>query len=110
MKKVTLHLLLIALIGTGAAWINRAPKTGKFSPHRYSVASISSNGLKYYWGNDITALGWVEGVNYDCLSPYTTTCTFAADPINDQADAGGHYFNSWEILSASFESGTFTLD
>ncbi len=108
MKKVTLYFWLIALIGTGAAWINKPPRTGKFLPHRFSVKL--KDGTKYYWEYDITSLGWVEGVNYDCLPPNGATCTFAADPINDQADAGGHYFNSWDILSASFEAGTWTLD
>ncbi|MBS1661870.1 MAG: hypothetical protein JST68_12560 [Bacteroidetes bacterium] len=112
MKKVTLHLLLIALIGTGAAWVNKSPNTGKgkFVAHRYSYKSKSLDGTKYYWTYDITSLGWMEGTNYDCLTPNSATCTFAADPSDNMVDANGNYFLLTDILSTSFESGTFTLD
>ncbi|HEY6899996.1 MAG TPA: hypothetical protein VI233_05110 [Puia sp.] len=116
MKKVTLHLLLIALIGTGAAWINKPPKTGKaskagkFTIHKYSFRMKSLDGTKWYYTYDITALGWLEGVNYDCITPSSQVCTFSADTSDDMGDANGNYFQSWDVLSTSIENGVFTLD
>lgn len=109
MKKIKLHLLLLALLGIGAAWVNKPPKASKSSIHKYSFRMYSSDGTKLYYVYDLTSLGYQEGVNYDCYNS-SYTCTFMGDPLLSHSDFTGTYFYIWNIPSSGInKSGMFVL-
>jgi hypothetical protein len=109
MKKIKLHLLLMALLGMGAAWVNK-PVEARNPIHIYSYRMTGASGTKYYFTYDLTSLGWQEGYDYDCtLANYT--CTFMADPIYMQTDFNGDFFYIWNMPSSGIDnSGFFTVD
>jgi hypothetical protein len=57
MKKIKLHLLLLAVLGIGAAWVNK-PKALPPTYHNYSFLHKSSDGSRLYYGKDLTAVQW----------------------------------------------------
>jgi hypothetical protein len=92
MKKIKWHLLLIALLGICAGYTNK--------PHKFLTAKgqemdtyafwYETNGRLYY-GFDLTSMGWVQGLDYDCAYP-SAICTFIADPTRSHSDLTGSYF------------------
>lgn len=103
MKK---YLLLLALAGIGAAWIN---KTSPRDIHKFSFRMYSYDGTKIYWGYDITSYGWQEGTDYDCAYSPAATCTFMANPLLSHLDTNGNYFYVSDILVSGTEKGDFYL-
>ena len=101
MKKVKLHLVLVALLAIGAAWINRprVPATN----HNYSFRFKSSDGTKIYWGSDLTLLNYTKGIDYICVSP-ATTCTFYANPSNSHTDLTGNYFYVSDVPAGGYDN------
>jgi hypothetical protein len=90
------YLLLFAIVGIAAAWVNKPLKSSRFGLHKYSYRFRSYDGTRWYYAFDLTRLGWQVGWDYDCY-PSQTVCSFMADPGNAHSDGTGMYFYSWNI-------------
>jgi hypothetical protein len=108
MKKVKLHLLLLAFLAIGAAWITK-PRKMPPSVHNYSFLSRSMDGTRLYYGKDLTSLAYVKGIDYICLTA-TYTCTFYADPTRSHSDLTGSYFYVWDIASGGYDNSGVYYD
>jgi|GEM_PF-1592371 len=103
MKKINLSLLIIALLGIGAAYANRPLEASPNQLHRYSFLSKSPDGSKMYYEFDITAQGWEQGIDYSCNST-PATCTFLADPTRAHIDANGPFFWVWDVPGSGIQN------
>ncbi len=104
MKK---FIFLFALVGIGAAWINKPAKASRYGLHQYSYRFRSYDGSRWYFQYDLTSNGWIAGWDYDCYPSYSV-CSFMADPGNMHSDFTGYYFYTWNVPSAGIDdSGDF---
>ncbi len=108
MRKIKWPLLLVAVFGVCAAYVNKpAPKASPKDIHTYSYWYTASGHM--YYGFDCTSLGWIQGLDYDCIYP-SSICTFAADPTRSHSDATGNYFFTWDVPVAGINyDGAFQL-
>ena len=106
MKKIKWHLLLLAAFGICAGYVNKPPKITRGTMDTYEYAFTASS--RVYYVTDLTSLGAVMGLDYDCVMA-ATTCTFIANPALAHADPTGQFFyatdvpNSGMIINAVFE-------
>jgi hypothetical protein len=103
MRKMNLSLLLVALVGIGAAYANRPLEASPKQLHRYSYWFKSGDGSRMYYQFDITAEGWTQGLDYTCNAT-TATCTFLADPTRAHMDISGSYFFVWDVPGAGIQN------
>ena len=109
MKKISFHLLLIALLAIGAAFVNKPAHASRTTLDRYSYYYKSADGSKVYYGFDITAQGWTKGIDYTC-NANSNPCSFLADPTRAHSDLGGCFFYTWDVPSSGYDiSGSFEL-
>lgn len=106
MQKIKWHLLLVVVFAVTAAFVSK-PKQQPPTVDNYSYRFTSSDGLRMYYGKDLTAIGYVKGFDYGCIAG-STTCTFHADPANAQSDLTGTYFFTWNVPAGGIDnSGTY---
>ena len=108
MKRIKWHLLLIAALAIGVAFTTRPrPLPNQQSMHTYSFAFYNQNHTRMYYGMDLTAAGYIQGIDYDCESP-TYVCTFIANPANALSDLSGNYFLTADVpVSGILDSGSW---
>ncbi|GGB26310.1 hypothetical protein [Puia dinghuensis] len=107
MTKIKIPLLLVALFGIAAAFVNR-PQASPKTMHTYNFLQYSTDGTQIYYGMDLTSAGWVDGIDYDCYQP-AAVCTFIADPTRSHTDLTGHWFYVSQIPQSGIDnSGTWT--
>ena len=95
MKRIKWHLLLIVALAIGVAFTTR-PKPVPYSMHTYSFAFYNSNYTQMYYGMDLTAAGYIQGLDYDCQMP-ANVCTFIANPANALSGPSGNYFLTVDV-------------
>ena|ERR1700748_2897770 len=103
MKK---NLLLIALLGISAAWINRPAPSAPPTMHNYNFRYLSTDGTKMYYGKDLTNIGYIKGFDYICLSA-AYNCTFIAQPALSHTDLSGNYFFTWDVPTSGIDGSGF---
>ncbi len=108
MKKIKTHLLLLAVLGIGAAWVNK-PRALPPTYHLYSFLTKSSDGSRFYYGRDLTSIGYVKGFDYICISA-SYICTFQGSPPNSHTDGTGSYFFAWDVPTAGIDNSGFYYD
>jgi len=107
MKK---NLLLIALLGIGAAWMNRPLQaSGSDNIHTYNFVSKSTDGTKMYYSKDLTAAGYIKGLDYDCSSA-TAICTFMGNPALAHFDFSGFWFYTSQVPVSGIDDSGYFLD
>jgi hypothetical protein len=111
MKKIKWHLLLIALFGICAGYANKPLKlrtaTGQ-TMHTYGYMSTQLG--RYYYSIDCSGYGWTRGLDYDCMYPGGTICTFQADETRAHEDATGTWFWISDVPEAGVcYDGSFIL-
>lgn len=97
MKKIKWHLLLLAAFGICAGYANKPKKflTAKgqeMDTYAYWYTADS----KMYYGYDLTTMGWIQGLDYDCEGG-NYICTFIADPTRAHEDETGVWFYTWDV-------------
>lgn len=91
------YLLGIALFGVCAGYVNK-PKhfhTAKGAEMDTYAFWYQTNG-KWYYGLDLSTMGWEQGLDYDCVYP-SNICTFIANPMNAHSDLTGNWFYEWDV-------------
>jgi len=109
MRKIKAHLLLLALLGISAAWVNRPPQASMNNIHKFSFRMLSTNGTKWYYVYDLTALNYVQGYDYDCY-PSNATCSFMADQANTHSDGTGTFVYAWDIVTSGTDNSGWFLN
>jgi hypothetical protein len=110
MKKIKWHLLVIALFGICAGYVNkpqklRTPMGQEMDTYQYWY---SADGRMYY-GYDLSSMGWVQGRDYDCVYP-PNICTFIADPTRSHSDDTGNWFYASDVPQSGINmDGGFEL-
>jgi len=108
MRKMKIHLLCIAVFGICAAFANRPPKALQQMDH-YAYWYTSTDGSRMYYLVDLTAQGWVQGIDYDCIPPQSI-CTFIANPIRSHNDLSGTWFFTWDVPQSGIDdTGVFDM-
>jgi hypothetical protein len=106
MRKIKGHLLLIAAFGITAAYTTRPAKIPT-TMHEYSFSFYSTDGTRIYYGMDLTAANYVQGIDFDCVPP-AIGCTFVGNTNLSHSDMTGNYFYVSQIPSSGINSeGTF---
>lgn len=109
MRKFSIRwkLLLIAGLGISLAWTNKRPVTGMYTFHRYAFKNMSMDMTKYYALLDITAMGYLKGLDYSC--DYTShICSFAADMQKMHIDGTGTWFYASDVPPSGIDdTGNF---
>ena len=110
MKKIKWHLLLIAAFGICAGYVNKPQKfltkTGQ-TMDTYQFWYSADD--RMYYNYNVTSMGWVQGLDYDCVYP-PYTCTFIADPLLSNSDDTGNYFYTWDVPQAGINNdGSFSF-
>ncbi|HEY4287942.1 MAG TPA: hypothetical protein VGN00_12645 [Puia sp.] len=108
MTKIKMHLLLVALLGIGAAWVNRPPQTSSII-HKYSFSQMSSDRSKWYYIYDLTAGNYVQGIDYDCY-PANFYCSFMANPSNSHVDGIGTFFYATDVLASGTDDEGYFIN
>lgn len=108
MKKIKMHLLLLSVLGIGAAWVTK-PKPLPPTYHNYSFVSRSPDGTRLYYSKDLTAISYVKGFDYICIAA-SYTCTFQGSPPNSHTDGSGNYFFSWDVPAAGIDNSGYYYD
>jgi len=108
MKRIKWHLLPIAVLTIGVAFTTRPrPLPSPQSMHTYSFAFYNTGHTEMYYGMDLTAAGYVQGIDYDCQEP-TNVCTFIANPANALSGPSGKYFLTADVpQSGILDSGSW---
>ena len=109
MKKIKLNLLLAALLGIGAAWINKPLHAAPPIIHNYSFLYFNPDGTRMYYGKDLTSLSYVKGFDYICLSS-STICTFLANPSRSHTDLTGNYFFTSDVPASGIDDSGIYYD
>jgi hypothetical protein len=106
MRKIKWNLLLIAAFGITAAYTSK-PAPSPSTLHEYSFSFYSTDHSRIYYGMDLTAANWVQGIDYDCQLP-AIGCTFVGDTNLSHSDLTGNYFYVSQIPVSGINSeGTF---
>jgi len=109
MSRIKLHLLLLALLGIGAAWVNKPLHSSPHTSHNYSFLYKSTDGTRMYYGKDLTSLGYVKGFDYICISS-SATCTFYGDPSKAHSDLTGTWFYVWDVPTGGLDNSGIYYD
>jgi len=112
MKQIKWHLLLIAVFGICAGYANkpRKPRTRTGQEMDTYQFMYQTSGRMYY-GFDLSTMGWVQGIDYDCVYP-PSICTFIADPTRSHSDLTGNYFYVLDVPGSgiNYDGGFSQLD
>src|SRR5258708_6069955 len=104
MKKMKIPLLLVAIFGLGAAFVNRPPQASPKTMHTFNFLEYSTDRLKMYYGIDLTSFGYQNGVDYDCFQP-PAICTFIANPALSHSDLTGNWFYTSDVPVSGIDDG-----
>ena len=108
MNRIKWRLLPIAVLAIGVAFTTR-PRSlpNRQTMHTYSFAFYNQNHTEIYYGMDLTAAGYVQGIDYYCEAP-TNVCTFIANPANALTGPSGNYFLTSDVPeSGILDSGSW---
>jgi hypothetical protein len=110
MRKIKIHLLVIAIFAVCAAYVHKpaAPKKSKGPEMDTYAYWYTGNGRMYYMF-DCSSHGWIQGLDYDCVYP-AYICTFIANPLSSHSDPTGNYFYTSDVpVSGINDDGAFQL-
>ena len=104
MRKISIPLLLLAILGIGAAFVDRPLQASPKTIHTYNFLEYSTDHLKMFYGMDLTSFGYQEGIDYDCFQP-SAICTFLANPANSHSDLTGNWFYTSDVPVSGIDNG-----
>jgi len=102
MKKINWRLIAVFLIAISVAFTTR--KNIPTDMHHYSFLYTDMTQQKYYVYRDLTAMGWVQGDQYDCNN-ISYICTLIANPIKLHHDLSGSYFLASDVPTSGINWG-----
>jgi hypothetical protein len=103
MNKLKWYLLLAAITGISAAYASKRPHASRTTLHHFSFRFKSTDGSQTYYGKDLTEIGYVKGLDYDCIPP-VSTCAFLADPELEHFDMTGSWFYTSDIPVSGYDN------
>jgi hypothetical protein len=102
MKKIQWRLFFIALMGICFAFTSRTPRRTDYHTYYFLYKTVDQTKYYVYW--DLTAMGWVQGDQYDCNNIHSI-CTIIAPPVYMHTDYSGTWFYANDVPASGINWG-----